>query len=121
MTIRGASGYRWYIVWLLLLVFILSYRDRYILTLIIEPIKASMGLNDFQVGLLLGPAFSLFHVLVGISLGWYADRANRKYLLIGCLIICCAMTLGSGFATTFALFLMCRLGLGLGQAVLRPA
>src|SRR3546814_1927150 len=49
MTIRDASGYRWYIVWLLLLVFILSYLDRYILTLIIEPIKASMGLNDFQV------------------------------------------------------------------------
>src|SRR3546814_20031855 len=76
MTIRDASGYRWYIVWLLLLVFILSYLDRYILTLLIEPIKASMGLNAFQVGLFTGPAFSLFHVLVGYPLGGLAVRSH---------------------------------------------
>ncbi len=121
MSIRDSAGYRWYVVWLLLLVFILSYLDRYILTLIIEPIKQSMGLNDFQVGLLLGPAFSLFHVLVGIPLGWYADRANRKYLLIGGIIIWCAMTVGSGLVTTFALLLLLRLGLGIGEAVVSPA
>src|SRR3546814_10168919 len=80
-----------------------------------------MGLNDFQVGLLLGPAFSLFHVLVGIPLGVYAVRANRKYLLIGGIIICCAMTMVSGFATTFALLFMLRLGLGIGESVVSPA
>src|SRR3546814_14639957 len=112
MTIRDASGYRWYIVWLLLLVFILSYLDRYILTLIIEPIKASMGLNECHVGLLLGPAFSLFHVLVGIPLGWYADRANPQYLPIGVIIIWCAITLGSGFEHPFPLLFILLSGSG---------
>lgn len=66
----GWSGiYRWYVVAVLLLVFILSYFDKYILSLIVEPLKKSMELSDFQVGLLLGPAFSLFHVMVGIPLG----------------------------------------------------
>ncbi|WP_336962770.1 MFS transporter [Sphingobium aquiterrae] len=117
---KNGTAYRWYVVYLLLLIFILSYLDRYVLTLLIEPIKKSMGLSDLQVGLLLGPAFSLFHVLVGIPLGWYADRANRKYLLIAGIVVWCAMTAGSGFVNSFILLLILRLGLGLGEAVVSP-
>ncbi len=113
-------AYQWYVVGLLLLVFILSYFDRYILTLIIEPIKQSLHLSDFQVGLLLGPAFSLFNVLMGIPLGWYADRASRKWILIAGIVFWCAMTTASGFATSFAVLLLLRLGLGLGEAVVSP-
>lgn len=118
---RAGPAYRWYVVFLLLMIFILSYLDRYIPTLLIEPIKKSMGLSDFQVGLLLGPAFSLFHVLVGIPLGWYADRTNRKYLLIAGIVIWCAMTVGSGLVNTFILLLLFRLGLGIGEAVVSPS
>lgn len=118
---RNGNVYRWYVVGLLLLVFILSYFDRYILSLLIEPLKQSMELSDFHVGLLLGPAFSLFHVIIGIPLGWYADRTNRKYLLIGGIIIWCAMTTGSGFVTTFLALFLLRLGLGIGEAVVTPA
>lgn len=118
---RNSNVYRWYVVGLLLAVLILSYFDRYILSLLIEPLKKSIQLTDFQVGLLLGPAFSLFHVIVGIPLGWFADRTNRKYLLIGGVIIWCAMTTGNGFVTTFAALLLLRLGLGLGEAVVTPA
>jgi len=117
---RGGA-YRWYVVYLLLLVFILSYFDRYALTLLVEPIKKSMGLSDFQIGLLLGPAFSLFNVLVSIPLGWYADRANRRYMLMAGIIIWCAMTMGTGLATTFMWLLIGRLGLGVGEAVVSPA
>jgi MFS family permease len=120
MTTNKNSLYRWYVVILLLLIFILSYLDRYIVTLLVEPIKKAMGLSDFQVGLLLGPAFSLFHVLVSIPLGWYGDRSNRKYLLIAGIIIWCAMTTGSGLVVTFIPLLLMRLGLGLGEAVVSP-
>ncbi|MES2056540.1 MAG: MFS transporter [Pseudomonadota bacterium] len=118
---KHSIGYQWYVVILLLLVYILSYFDRYILTLVIEPIKHSLQLNDFQVGLLLGPAFSLFNVLMGIPLGWYADRASRKWILIGGIVFWCAMTTASGFAMSFAVLLLLRLGLGLGEAVVSPA
>ena len=88
----NSEGYRWYVVVLLLLVFILSYFDRFILSLVVDPIKQSMGLSDFQLGLLLGPAFSLFHVLVSIPLGFLADKSSRKWLLIAGLVIWCTMT-----------------------------
>lgn len=119
MSRRGAA-YSWYVVYLLLSIFILSYLDRYALTLLVDPIKKSLGLNDFQIGLLLGPAFSLFNVLVSIPLGWYADRSNRKFLLMAGIVVWCAMTMGSGLATTFVMLLVCRLGLGLGEAVVSP-
>lgn len=115
-----SAAYRWYVVFLLLLVFILSYFDRYILSLLVDPIKKSMDLSDFQMGLLLGPAFSLFHVLVSLPLGWYADRASRKWLLIVGIMIWCTMTTMSGFAMSFVPLLVFRFGLGLGEAVVSP-
>ena len=116
----NSAGYRWYVVILLLFVFILSYFDRFILSLLIDPIKETMGLSDFQMGLLLGPAFSLFHVLVGVPLGWVADRSSRKWLLIAGIFIWCSMTAASGFAMSFLPLLIFRLGLGLGEAVVSP-
>lgn len=116
----NSAGYRWYVVILLLLVFILSYFDRYILSLVVDPIKKSMGLSDFQIGLLLGPAFSLFNVAVSIPLGLLADKTNRKWLLIAGIAIWCTMTTMSGFAMTFLPLLIFRLGLGLGEAVVSP-
>lgn len=116
----GGEAYRWYVVALLLLVFILSYFDRFILSLLVEPLKRSLSLSDFQVGLLLGPAFSTFHVLVAIPLGWYADRSNRKWLLFCGIVIWCAMTTGSGLVASFLPLFLMRLGLGLGEAVVSP-
>lgn len=116
----NSAGYRWYVVILLLLVFILSYFDRYILSLVVDPIKESMGLSDFQIGLLLGPAFSLFNVAVSIPLGLLADKTNRKWLLIAGIAIWCTMTTMSGFAMSFLPLLIFRLGLGLGEAVVSP-
>jgi MFS family permease len=117
---RNKPFYRWYVVFLLLLIFILSYFDRFILSLLVEPIKESLKLSDFQIGLLLGPAFSLFHVLVAIPLGWYADRSNRKWLLLIGIVIWCSMTVGSGMVATFLPLFLMRLGLGLGEAVVSP-
>jgi MFS family permease len=117
---QASTTYRWYVVVLLLLIFILSYFDRFILSLLVDPIKESMGLSDFQMGLLLGPAFSVFHMLVSIPLGWYADRSSRKWLLIAGIVFWCTMTTMSGFAMAFLPLLLFRFGLGLGEAVVSP-
>ncbi len=115
-----STAYRWYVVILLLAVFILSYFDRFILSLVVGPIKESLGLTDFQIGLLLGPAFSLFNVAVTVPLGVMADRTSRKWMLIVGIFIWCTMTTMSGFAMSFLPLLLLRLGLGIGEAVVSP-
>ncbi|MFT4026363.1 MAG: MFS transporter [Novosphingobium sp.] len=118
----GAKGalYRWYVVAVLLLVFILSYFDRYILSLLVDPIKQDLGLSNFQMGLLLGPAFSVVNVLFAIPLGWLADRGSRKWILIAGIFFWCTMTAMSGFAMAFLPLVLLRAGLGIGEAVVSP-
>ena len=75
------TGYAWYVVILLTMAYILSYLDRWVLSLLVELIKADLGLTDTQMGLLLGPAFALFYAVMGIPLGWMADRYSRRTLI----------------------------------------
>ena len=55
---RPAPAAAWYTVVLLTAAYVFSFIDRYILGLLVEPIKADMALTDTQIGLLLGPAFA---------------------------------------------------------------
>ncbi|MYE81837.1 MAG: MFS transporter, partial [Gammaproteobacteria bacterium] len=41
----------WYMVSLLTVAYVVSFVDRSILGLLIDPIKADLGLSDFQIGL----------------------------------------------------------------------
>ncbi|GIS01857.1 MAG: hypothetical protein CM15mP103_04080 [Gammaproteobacteria bacterium] len=67
---------------LLTIAYIFSFIDRYVLGLLIEPIKADLGLTDTQIGLLLGPAFAIFYATMGLPLGWLADRKNRVKIVV---------------------------------------
>ena len=66
--------YAWYAVGVLMLVQVVSYLDRFLPSLLVADIKSDLALSDFQVGLLLGPAFGIFYVVAGLPLGWLADR-----------------------------------------------
>src|SRR5689334_13022129 len=73
--------YAWYVVIILAIASALSYLDRQVITLVVEPIKQDLTLTDFQVSLLMGPAFVLFYVTMGLPLGWMADRYPRRILI----------------------------------------
>ena len=83
-TAYPRPGYAWYVVVLLFGTYTLSYIDRYILSLLIEPVKATLELTDFQIGILLGPAFVLFFVIMGLPFGWLADRKTRRVIITFC-------------------------------------
>src|SRR5690606_25683929 len=59
------SSYQWYVVLICMVAYILSFVDRQILSLMIEPIKADLMLSDTQFSLLQGLAFSLFYAFMG--------------------------------------------------------
>lgn len=115
-----SPAYAWYTVILLTLVYVVSFIDRYILGLLVQPIKADMALSDTQIGLLLGPAFALFYTTMGIPLGWLADRTKRTWIIgVGAALWSLA-TMACGLAKNFGQLFAGRIAVGVGEATLSP-
>ena len=112
--------YAWYTVVLLTLAYICSFVDRYILGLLVEPIKADLELTDTQIGLLLGPAFALFYTTMGLPLGWLADRKPRNLIVGFGITIWSLATAACGLAKTFWQLFLARVSVGIGEATLSP-
>lgn len=111
----------WWTVIVLTGLYVFSYLDRFILTMLVPSVKASLKLSDFQMGLILGPAFAVVFAISGIPLGWAADRYSRRIVIvIGALIFGIATGV-SGLATSFAALLAMRILVGIGEASLTPA
>ena len=126
-TITGQDGQSypnnaraWTMVALLTLAYILSYLDRHILGLLVEPIKADLGLSDGQIGLLLGLAFAIFYATMGLPLGWMADRWRRTWIIAFGMILWSAATMACGLARNFWQLFVARMHLGVGEAALSP-
>ncbi len=117
---QGGLRYAWYVVLLLTATQVVSYIDRFLPSLLLKPIKEDLGLTDFQIGLLMGPAFGLFYVLVTVPIGWLADRWNRRAILAAGITLWCAMTCGGAFVRSFLPLFGMRLGVGLGEAAVGP-
>nr|WP_314437234.1 MFS transporter [uncultured Brevundimonas sp.] len=117
---RSAFG-AWWALAVLWLLYSLSFVDRYALSLVVEPIKADLGLTDTQMSLLLGPAFTLCYAVFGIPLGWAADRAPRRWVIFGGVVVWSVCAAGSGLARSFGAMLLARSGVGVGEASLSPS
>jgi len=115
-----SSKYAWYMVIVLTVAYILSFVDRYILGLLIEPIKADLGLSDTQIGYLLGLAFSLFYATMGLPLGYLADRKRRTFLVAAGVAVWSLATAASGLAKNFWHLFFARMTVGAGEATLSP-
>ena len=117
---HASVSYAWYVASLLALANVLAFVDRYILSLLIEPVKLSLVLTDLQIGLLLGPAFVIFHVAAGVPMGWLADRKSRR-LTVGVGILVWSLTTAAcGLAKSFGSLFAARIGMGIGIACLAP-
>lgn len=113
-------SYGWYVTVLLTIIYILSFVDRQILSLLVEPIKSDMNLSDTQIGLLMGASFAIFYSTMGLPLGWLADNMPRKYLLGAGLAVWSAATALSGLAQSFKHLFIARILVGAGEASLGP-
>lgn len=114
----AAAG--WFLVVMLTIAYIFSFVDRYVINLLIEPIKAEFDLSDRQIGWLLS-AFTLVYGFVGIFMGWLIDRGKRVWIVSIGVALWSAATVATGMAKNFALLFTARMGVGVGEATLSPA
>jgi len=111
----------WYGVAVLTLAYTVSFIDRTILGLLIEPIKADLGLTDTQISLLHGLAFAVFYTVMGIPLSWIADHGSRRRLIAAGIAFWSVMTAACGLAQSYWQLFAARVGVGVGEAALTPA
>ncbi len=116
-----APRYAWYATGVLTVAYTLSYVDRQILSMLVGPIKADLGLSDTQVGLLQGFAFAVFYTLVGIPMGRLADRGDRRRLIAWAVLAWSLATAACGLARSYGQLFLARVGVGVGEAALGPA
>ncbi|WP_104490641.1 spinster family MFS transporter [Acinetobacter indicus] len=117
----SSRTYQWYVVIICMVAYILSFVDRQILSLMIEPIKADLMLSDTQFSLLQGLAFSLFYAFMGVPIAALADKKSRiKIISIGIAFWSLA-TAACGLSKNFIQMFLARLSVGAGEAALSPA
>lgn len=116
-----SPAYAWYVVAVLLVAYTLSFIDRMILSLLVGPIRADLGISDVQMSLLMGFAFAVFYSALGIPLGWLADRRGRKGLIVAGVAAWSLMTAACALARGYVGLFLTRVGVGVGEATLSPA
>lgn len=108
--------YRRYVLAALTLCYVFNYLDRYLLTILVEPIKGELGVSDAWMGFLIGPAFAVFYTGLGVPVARLADRHVRRSIVAAGFALWSAFTVLSGFARGALELTLARVGVGVGEA-----
>jgi MFS family permease len=111
----------WYAVFVFALALMINMLDRGIVPLLIGPLKRDLGLSDTQMGWLMGPAFVIFYVLLGLPIARLADYKSRRAILGVGVTVWSFMTSLCGLAKGYWQLFFCRVGVGSGEACSGPA
>lgn len=119
-SVTSASDLRrsnpWTVLFVFLFIYIFNYADRYLISGLVDPIKAEFGVGDQFMGLLMGPAFAVLYTTIGIPVARLADRSSRIAIIcIGCFVWSLFTGL-SGLATGPWTLALARVGVGVGEA-----
>jgi len=115
-----APFYRSYVLFILLIIAIFNYADRYMLGVLMPAIKTDLGLSDTQIGFISGAAFTILYAFLGVPIARLADKYSRKKIISIALAVWSTMTFLCGLAQSFAQFAIFRVLLGIGEAGCTP-
>lgn len=101
---------------MLLLVYIFNFLDRQILSILAQPVKADLGLDDAQLGMLGGLAFAALYSVLAVPFAMLADKTSRSWVIAISLGVWSGFTALCGIAQNFAQMFIYRLGVGIGEA-----
>src|SRR5271163_2488980 len=101
--------------------YIVSAMDHSVIALMAQPIKADLGIGDFQISLLHRLSFVFFSALFGLPMGWLVDRYSRRVIITVGMIVWSLATVSGGLARTFFQLALARFGVGIGESTLSPS
>jgi len=110
--------YAWYVVAVLHVAALLSYIDRLVLSLLIEPVKRDLQISDTQIALVSGTAFAVFYGFMVLPMGRWADSGNRTRIIAIGIFAWSLLTAACGLARNFWQLFLARTGVGIGEASL---
>ncbi len=116
-----APSVGWYATIVLAFLYWLSILDRFIIALLVEPIKADLGISDVQFGMLHGLAFAITFSIFGLFAGALADRFSRRMIIFFSVTVWSLATAACGMAAQFWQLFLARVGVGAGEAGLNPS
>lgn len=123
MTSRDAQAwpderYAWYVVAVLHVAALLSYIDRLVLSLLVEPVKRDLQISDTEIALVTGTAFAVFYGIMVLPMGRWADSGNRTRIVATGILVWSLLTATCGLARNFWQLFLTRMGVGIGEASL---
>jgi predicted MFS family arabinose efflux permease len=111
-----STNYKMYALSLLVLVYVSNYADRVLLGVMMPLIKAEFHLSYLQSGLLSGTMFAIFYATLGIPIAMYADRGDRRLVIVMATAVWSIMTAACAVTNNFWQLALTRIGVGVGEA-----
>lgn len=118
---KETKRYAWVVVGLLWFVALLNYMDRQMLSTMRPAMQ--LDIADLQSATNFGYLMAIFLWIYGFMSpvsGIIADKLNRKWLIVGSLLVWSAVTFLMGYATTFNQIYWLRALMGVSEALYIP-
>ena len=104
----------------LILLNVMNFVDRQLLASFANFIIPDLGLTNTQFGILTGFGFLFFYSIMGLFMGFLADKFDRPKLIAFGVALWSLLTSFSGLAKNFVGLLIPRMFIGVGESILTP-
>jgi predicted MFS family arabinose efflux permease len=115
-----SKSYRGWLLFVLALTNALNLADRQSLGASAQAIKVDLGLTDGEMGLVQGLAFAIFYSVLALPIARLAEHVSRTKIIAGAVAIFGVMVTLCSKANNFWQLLICRVGVGVGDAGFAP-
>ena len=118
---KNSKYYPWIVVGLLWIVALLNYLDRQMLSTMQKSMM--IDITELAIAENFGRIMGIFLLIYGLMspvAGVIADRINRKWLIVGSLLVWSAVTYGMGYAKTYEQVYWLRALMGVSEALYLP-
>ena len=121
MTKQTSSWYKWEVLLLLWMAYLLNQADRQVFNTVLPAIRDALNLTDTSIGLI-ATIFNLCYAVMVPLGGWVGDKFSRKWVVTIAILFWSVATMFTGLATGVIMLILLRsVATGGGEAFFGPA